>query len=142
MVENIFSKFNGRSEMSRITLIDCGSISCDATVTCRLRSGDEAWVDASEARVEVLVERSGTSFRGGLTDRAVWVVEVAMDRTVVGLAVQTVCRLIVLHSMFSSRRPLPIHSFCVPFDRTVTRVSYILPPTFNDFTHHSRFWRH
>ena len=79
--------------------------------------GDDAWVDASEAKVEVLVERSGTSFRKGLVAAAL-TVDVAIDRSDFGL-LQSVCRLIVLHSIFSSRGPSPRHSAWLLFEKTV-----------------------
>ena len=79
--------------------------------------GDDTWVEASDAKVEVLVERSGTSFRNGLVAEAL-TVDVAIDRSDFGL-LQSVCRLIVLHSMFSNRGPSPRHSAWLLFEKTV-----------------------
>lgn len=78
-------------------------------MTSEVLSGEDAWADdASEAKVEVLVERSGTSvLRSG--DEETEAVDVAIDREDFGL-LQSVCRLIVLHSMFSNRLPSPRHS--------------------------------
>ena len=71
-------------------------------------SGEEAWVDASEANVEVLDDKSGKSLGRGLV-AVVLIIEVAIDRVELGL-LHSDCRLSVRQSRFSSRGPSPRHS--------------------------------
>lgn len=77
-------------------------------------------MDASEAKVEVLEERLGTSLRKGLALDEV-TVDVAIDREASRL-LHSVCRLIVLQSIFSSRGPSPRQSAWLLFEKTVVEV--------------------
>ena len=117
----IFSRSSGRKRLSLPLLEDNdGDFNEDAivAVASEEESGDEASVDASDAMVEVLVERSGTSFREGL-DVAALTVEVAIDLDDCGL-LHSVCRLIVLHIMFSSLLPSSRQSAWLLLEKTVS----------------------
>ena len=110
--QTIFSRSSGRKRLS-LHLLEESVEECSCTfegemVTSEADSRDDAWVDASEAKVEVLEERSGTSFHSGL-DFETFTVDEAIDRDALGL-LQSVCRLMVLQSIFSNRFPSPRHS--------------------------------
>lgn len=123
--DTILSRSSGGRRLSLHLLEDSveGSGFCfeGEIVTSEEESRDEAWVEASEAKVEALEESSGTSFRNGLAFET-FIVDVAMDRDALGL-LHSVCRLIVRHNMFSSRLPSPRHSAWLLFEKTGVCIS-------------------
>lgn len=120
--DTIFSRSGGRSGLS-LQLFkggddDGSDVSLEGEmVTSDDESNEDACVDASEARVDVLEDKSGTSLRKGL-DIAPLIVDVAIDRDALGW-LHNVCRPSVLQSMFSNRGPLSRHSALLLFEMTV-----------------------
>ena len=118
--DTIFSRSGGRSGLS-LQLLKGDDDDSDGAlegeiVTSDDESNEDACVDASEARVDVLEDRSGTSLRKGL-DFAPLTVDVAIDRDAFGW-LHNVCRPSVLQSMFSNRGPSSRHSALLLFEMT------------------------